>query len=261
MHGSLSKQNMQESTIKKKIANYLIFNRIIRGATSLIYLNEQEYNNSTVNSVNPNHIIIPNGCFIPSKDEISLNDSDSKTEIIFLGRISRIHKGLDFLVDGLRILSTYKESRNIHCSIYGSGTEAEVNWLKKEASTLGNLVNIHSAIYGDEKNTVFKNADIFILTSRYEGFPMAILEALSYGIPCIVSPTTNVSDIIENNDCGWVTSLNPQEIASTILKAHHDNLQRKSQLQMSAINTAKKYNWSSIAKLSIDKDCDALGRV
>lgn len=59
------KENYKKGKFKKYIANLLFFNKFLKGAKSVIYLNQGEYSNSLVKSINPRSVIIPNGCYLP----------------------------------------------------------------------------------------------------------------------------------------------------------------------------------------------------
>ena len=60
------------------------------------------------------------------------------------------------------------------------------------------------------------NSDMFILTSRHEGFPMSILEALSYGLPVLITKGTNMTDLVHKASAGWTCETDPIEIAKTL---------------------------------------------
>ena len=74
------------------------------------------------------------------------------------------------------------------------------------------LVELHEAIDGSEKEAELLSADVFIQTSRSEGMSMGILEALSYGVPCLVTRGTNLGEIIEQYDAGWVAETNAEYV-------------------------------------------------
>lgn len=250
LHGAMSIENMRKSKIKKTISNYLFLNKVIRKACGIIYLNEQELNNSTVRDLNHTHLIIPNGCY-PTGHRLAYRDNT--VNITFIGRIDIHHKGLDILIDAITEIQDFLQEKKVHFSFYGNGGDKQIQWLKNEISRLGNIADYYGPVYGDDKKSAFTNTDIFIHTSRYEGFPMAILEALSYGIPCIVTPGVNVTDIIEKNDCGWVTDLDLHSISQAIIKAVNDNDIHRNQIIDNAVNASEQYLWSSIAKYSITK--------
>ena len=68
---------------------------------------------------------------------------------------------------------------------------------KIEESGLEKIVLIKDEVYGEDKEKVILESDFFILTSRFEGHPMALIEALSYGLPCLVTKGSNMSKEIE----------------------------------------------------------------
>jgi glycosyltransferase involved in cell wall biosynthesis len=56
-----------------------------------------------------------------------------------------------------------------------------------------------------EIDSVYRESGLFVLPSRFEAFPMVLLEALSYGIPCIsFNCPSGPSDIITNKEDGWL---------------------------------------------------------
>lgn len=261
LHGALSRQNMTKSRLKKLVARALIIDRVIRNASAIVYLNSNEVDNSTIRHLNARNVIIPNGCSCPDTDqtEREKDDTGKKRELLFLGRIDRNHKGLDILVQALRILLKKDVAGKTHVSFYGNGFEEDMQWLETEVACMKGFVDYYGPVYGEDKARVFRDSDIFLLTSRYEGFPMAVLEALSFGIPCLVTPATNVADIILENDCGWVTPLDAECIAEAIASALAEIDKREHELASNALSVSRKYDWESIARLSIKTYADTIG--
>ena len=68
---------------------------------------------------------------------------------------------------------------------------------------VGDLIEINGPVEEENKEEVLLNTDIFIQTSRSEALPMGPLEALSYGIPCLVSCGTGLAGLINRYDAGW----------------------------------------------------------
>lgn len=249
-HGSYSHTNYKKNTLKKAIFKYLAFNPIAKTAANVVYLSENERQNSVVKNCKPNPLIIPNGCHIPSQFA-KTPPQGRPIEIAFIGRMDIWGKGLDILIGALKSL----RGQNLHLSLYGPHSGNSEQWLAN--NLISDVATYCTPIYGKEKDNVFKKTDIIILVSRSEGFPVSILEALSYGIPCIVSPQSNVADIIKQNNCGWVTELSTQAVANTILHACREYRQWSTKLSANARAAAAQYEWNKIAKVSISlyKSC------
>ena len=81
--------------------------------------------------------------------------------------------------------------------------------------------------------------------------PMGLLEALSYGIPCIVTPGTNMAEAIQECNAGWVADLTADSIAEKIQLAINDYSNNKEQFRFNAHNLSKKYEWKEIAMHSL----------
>jgi glycosyltransferase involved in cell wall biosynthesis len=64
----------------------------------------------------------------------------------------------------------------------------------------------------------YKEAFCFLSTSRWEGLPLAIMEAMSFGVPVVASDVPGNSDLIEHNQTGLLFNIrNPEEAAAHLL--------------------------------------------
>lgn len=251
-HGGSSVFNMRKHFKTKKLANLLFYNFFVNHSAGLIYLNSQELEDSIFKKNKVNKVIIPNGVYLQNSIIPSTkNEEIKKIEIIYLSRIDIHHKGLDLLTKAIAILKNKGYSDLIHFSFYGNAKNSD-DFIKL-LMPCGDMVKYNGSVFGEKKNKVLENADIFILTSRYEGMPMAILEALAYSCPCIVTKETNMSDIIINNNAGWITTHNPEDIARTIEQAYKDYLASPLKYKINSYNAVKCFNWPEIVKDSINK--------
>lgn len=114
---------------------------------------------------------------------------------VSIGRIS-FEKGFDVLVESLP-----QTVENTNVKVFGNGDMLKDEYRKK-ASQLG-LNNIQ---FEDPTYSVFETCsrfDFFICSSRTEGFPLTVLEALSCGLPVVCTDFEGVEDII-NHDNGII---------------------------------------------------------
>jgi len=247
-HGSFGKAALEKSKFKKKIANKLIFNSFIENAHGYIFLNNSEKEDSQFRT--PFDIVLPNGINVNENDQ--KYNSDNGWFFYYIGRYDIVHKGLDYLFDALDILE--KEGISIRVNLYGKGNKSEEEYVNSRLLRYKKLnVKNCGPIYGDEQSKVLKSCGIMLLTSRYEGFPMTVLEAWKYGNPCILSPGTNVVDEAVKNSVGWKTELNSEDIATSIKKAARDYMERQNEYILCCKNYVRKtYCWDKIATESYD---------
>lgn len=247
-HGSFGRKALQKSYFKKMIANNTVFRKLIKGAKGFIFLNDSEKNDSKFRS--DYDLIIPNG--IDSKKVVEIHNN-KENYFYFIGRYDIQHKGLDYFFNALDILDKDKFSINI--LMYGKGDSITIDFLNKKIKSYSYVnVSLNQSIFGIDKDNQLEQLGPMILTSRYEGFPMTILEAWSYGNPCLVTKGTNVYDEVVENGLGWGTKLDSFEIASTIKKAVYDYQHNREQYILNTKNYVKnRYNWESIARISLNE--------
>lgn len=251
MHGALSDSNYSKNRLKKYIANTLFFNSYLRDASALLFLSDNELKRCVVKDLCKNWYVMPNGCNLPIVEELKRNIENKVVDILYIGRIEYPVKGLQPLIEAVKLLNK-QGFTNIRFSFYGNPLDPDVNRLKNDLSQCGDIAGYNGGIYGEEKDKRFRNADIFILTSPSEGLPMGVLEALSYGIPCILTPGTNMAEVVEDAQAGWKTELNANCIADTIRNASAEITRDSTKYRTNAIALAKNYDWSRIAQTSID---------
>lgn len=215
-HGELTKEAQKKKWLKKKAANILLFNRFIYGAASLQCLSEKEMNNI---SFKAKKFIGTNGINLPKRKKTCFNED--KTRFVYIGRLEYQIKGLDLMLDAVQMCADFMRKSNASLNMYGpdyQGRFAHVQEMIAERN-IGDIVTLNPAIVGEAKENAFLEADIFIQTSRTEGMPVGILEALSYGVPCIVTEGTTMAGTVNDINAGWGCQTAADGICDAIKKA------------------------------------------
>ena len=252
--GGFTKTSKNVKKIKKRIGDLFIFNKFFNSSFAIHYLTYNEKINSVYKTVND--FILPNGITLPNKNIINSDIHDEKheyTRLIYIGRLNVYIKGLDVLIEAVSHSKIELIEKKVIIELYGPDKDDSVKELKKliEQYDVKNIVKVCPPVYEFEKENVLRNADYFIQTSRFEGLPMGVLEALSYGVPCILTPGTNISSEVEKHNAGIEVSLEASSISQGILKVLNTPSKR-SEMQKNATKLANKYSWDSIASESIE---------
>lgn len=242
-HGAITKNAQKKSRFKKLVANALLFDSFIKDAFSIQFLSEQEM----VTSIGREKGFIgTNGINIPKKQKEAFNDDVIK--LLFIGRIDVFYKGLDLLIEAVSEIKAFMEKHNVTLSLFGpdddGGHKVTGEMIKKHG--LSEIVTLSQGISGEEKEKELLNADIFIQTSRSEGMPTGILEALSYGLPCIVTTGTTLGDKINEYDAGWVADGDKYSIKESIMRAVSEKEKLKSKSNSARKLAENEFSWRKI---------------
>jgi len=140
--------------------------------------------------------------------------SDARV-IGWVGRASR-EKGLDVFVEAMALLN----DREAVAVVIGDGPELNVASAKAEACGLTHRIRW----LGAQSNAarLFAGLDLLVLSSRTEGTPMTVLEAIDARVPVVATAVGGVPDLL-GNDAGWlVPSESPARLAVAIDEALRD---------------------------------------
>ena len=248
-HGELSKDAQKKKRLKKLAANILIFNRFINGAAGVQLLSDTELNNTKFGK---KRFVATNGIHIPTSCKQQFSQNGIK--FVYIGRLDAYHKGLDLMIEGVSACADLLRSNLCTIDIYGPnilGRREHVEHLIAERN-VGDVFTLHDPVLGEEKEKILLDSDVFIQTSRFEGMPMGILEAMSYGLPCLITEGTTLADFVEKNDAGWSCATDATEIARTIERAiqQKDRFAEKSNNARETV--CRNFSWDIVASKTVE---------
>ncbi len=180
-----------------------------------------------------NVVICPNGIKIENSNGKEVENSKTTNAIprlLFLSNLIE-SKGVIVLLDALKILAD--KGYSFQCDFVGGETkeidakrfaeEVDKRQLNQQAVYLGRK-------YGKDKELAFSSADIFVFPTFYDNecFPLVLLEAMSYGLPCVTTNEGGIADIVSDGINGLISEKgNPESLAECILNLLEDSYLRK----------------------------------
>jgi glycosyltransferase involved in cell wall biosynthesis len=182
--------------------------------------------------------VIPNRVEQISLEVLSKHKVNSRKILLTVGRLS-FQKNFKLLIDCFERISG--DFLDWDLIIAGDGEELEMlnqlishSKLSSRVSLLGSVVDVE---------TLYLNADLFCLTSLWEGFPNSLAEALSYGLPAVgFSESSGVNDLIIDNHNGLLASGNNNPESLTIaLRTLMSDSKLRYEMSINAINSMKQY--------------------
>jgi glycosyltransferase involved in cell wall biosynthesis len=110
--------------------------------------------------------------------------------------MSPLHKGFDILIKAFALFA--RQNKEWRLNIVGDGPEKENLQKLINDNKLSDRVTIYSFTKDIQK--FYSSASVFVLSSRWEGFPLVIMEALAHGLPIIASDIPVCREFLRNID-------------------------------------------------------------
>lgn len=184
---------------------------VLKDATRVIFTAEQERLQAKQSFwlYSCKETVLPLGIEGPSLDSSKTNmflskipDLQNKRLLLFLGRIHP-KKGLSLLLEAWKSFAPQINQHNAHLVIAGPHNESD-NFIEILKAIQAPEVTWTGMLTGDLKWSALRSADGFILPSHQENFGIAVVEALSLGIPVFISDKINICNEIQQSKAGFV---------------------------------------------------------
>lgn len=206
---------------------------------------EKDFNNKFENLKNKSKYLY-NSLDITKILKLSKEEIDVKENyIVAVGRLSTYDKGYDILIEAISLLK--KEGIEKKLYIIGDGEEREK--LEEEIKRLKLEKNI--IIKGFDKNPYkwMKNAELFVLSSRGEGLPTVLIEALACETPIVSTDCKcGPSEILNNGEYGVLVSVENSEALKEGIKKILLNEKLKKELKEKSLKRALDFSNEKIIK-------------
>ncbi len=174
---------------------------------------------------------------------------NDKKYILFVGSIQP-RKNIVRLIEAFEILKSRRDEALPRLYIAGAkGWMADEIYKKAKESKFSDDIIFKGSVSDDELADLYKNAAIFVLPSLYEGFGLPILEAMSYGIPCVISDNSSLSEIAGDSAL-LVDAYNPNDIAEK-MNVLLNNEELRKELSEKGIENARRFSWIEAARKTL----------
>jgi glycosyltransferase involved in cell wall biosynthesis len=211
-HGGYAPASLVRNARRKAVYRQLVELPMLRRAALRVALTEVEASDLDAFGAGEPIAIIPNGVapVVEPVDRTAfrrkLGLGPAERLLLFVGRLDVLHKGLDVLLAGVA------QAPGWHVALVGSDFRDGRARLVLQARELRMLprLTITGPRHGRQLHEAFAAADCFALTSRWEGLPVALLEALAHGVPSVVSPAVERLVGVSDAGAGWVVE--PPEV-------------------------------------------------
>lgn len=182
---------------------------------------------------------IPDDCYVIGsfqKDGVGWGD----------GMEPKLIKGPDIFVKAMERLSK-------HFNIFVLLTGPARGYVKKELERL-NIPYLHKyASHYPDLNKYYRVLDAYLVASREEGGPKAILESMASGVPIVSTNVGMAEDVILNRVNGYIVPVADHIKLSNILGELLESHKSRENIRTNAFGTIKKYDWNVVAEQYLER--------
>ena len=209
----------------KKLSFQLVERGILEHARFIHYTSEQEHIEAAQAGARAASIVVANPVDLKSTDRRRHTGAfrarypalKDRKLVVFLSRISP-KKGLDLLVAAFAQL--HRQIPEAMLVIAGAGDTDLIERIKQQVSDAGLSGHVFwpGFLEGDDKAAILADADVFVLPSYSENFGVAVVEALSFQVPVIVSDQVGIHHEISSHHAGRVVPCDSSALAGAMLE-------------------------------------------
>jgi glycosyltransferase involved in cell wall biosynthesis len=248
LHGVLEPYQRGEHVRQKAIWDAVFGNRFLRDASWILAASPSEA--ARLPDTIPKHKIHVIALGSPPEPDAARGlwlARPQHKQVIFLGRLAK-KKRLDLLLAAwVDVACAVPEAR---LAIAGSGAEEGSLAQTITSLALNGSVSLVGHVDGDEKDDFLRRASLFVLPSDNENFGLAVIEALTYALPVVLSDGVAVASDVIRSGAGWLVPADDREALCAALVAALNASREELEERGSAAQSyaAAHYDWLSAAK-------------
>ena len=194
--------------------------RLWRRARAIHAVSRSELHELVARKMDVPVVYIPNGV---DDDDLArqVSPPSAGTVWLYMGRLAVRQKGLDLLMRAYAIARSAIDVPLPPLVVAGPDFQGGLDELKQLTASLGiaESVQFMGPVSANAKSALLSTARLFVHTSRWEGMPFAVLEALAAERPVLVTRGTNLTQEIESYSAGWIAQETPEAIAAHLVEA------------------------------------------
>jgi glycosyltransferase involved in cell wall biosynthesis len=141
--------------------------------------------------------------------------------VLFLSRLHPV-KRVDLLLAAWPLVTMAQPDARL--VIAGAGDASYLRTLQEQAAPLGDSVRFAGFVEGKEKAALLGEADVFVLPSQHENFGIAVLEALAFGLPVVLTKEVQLSGFVAEHSLGVISGESAEALASAVGEALADDV-------------------------------------
>ena len=164
--------------------------------------------------------------------------SGTSKRFLTIGRFTPLHKGIDLLIKAFHLFA--QNNKDWGLDIVGEGKEEQKYKKLISYYKLEEKITIHQ--FTNQIQDYYSNAQVYVLSSRWEGMPLVLVEAMSHGLPIVTSDLPVSKEIL--GDFGiYFKNGDISELAKGLEEATHIDWNQKS---LKALEIANRFNIKNI---------------
>jgi glycogen(starch) synthase len=194
------------------------------------------------------------GPTVPFKEK-----KDATPIILYVGYLG-VRKGLPYLMSALDLV--LRENQRARAVIVGNGSLKSLCQFMARKLNIFHRVTFTGSVTENEKIGWYQKADVCVIPSTYEPFPMVALEALAAGKPVVASNVGGLPEVIHNGVNGLlVQPRNPKEIAEAVNRVLSDEELARKMAKNALQIIERELSWELIAEKTFDIYRSCVGEI
>lgn len=250
-HGNMTRWDWAKRPFAKRIYFSFVYRKCWSSAAAVRFLSRGELDNSMI-PPRTQAAVVPNAVGMPSRrdsDRIAcfkarLKIPPTAPVVLFLGRVTP-QKGVLELIEAFNLVRQRCPKAVLAIAGWLDGSYGEA--VLACAASGDSQENIHflGPVEGEMKDDLFASASVFVTLSRSEGLPIAVLEALGYGVPSVLTVDSNVPEV-SKYAAGVITELDPPKVADAIAGLLLDEERRAAMAENARRLATERFSWHAV---------------